>query len=87
MTPADLINQTPYFPELFANLYHTGEISGKLDETLQRLHVYYEEEGFRALRLFTRVLNGTIYGAVVILVALNIIRFWTNYYASAMNSF
>jgi type II secretory pathway component PulF len=32
MTPADLVNQTRYFPELFANLYHTGEMSGKLDE-------------------------------------------------------
>jgi type II secretory pathway component PulF len=86
-TPADLVNQTRYFPELFANLYQTGEISGKLDETLNRLHVYYQEEGFRALRLFTRILNGVIYGAVVLVVAINIIRFWTNYYATAMNSF
>jgi type II secretory pathway component PulF len=86
MTPADLVSQTHYFPELFANLYQTGEISGKLDESLSRLHVYYEEEGFRALRLFTRVMNGLIYGAVVAVVAYNIIKFWTNYYATAMGS-
>jgi type II secretory pathway component PulF len=80
MTPSDLVNQTAYFPELFANLYQTGEISGKLDETLSRLHVYYQEEGFRALRLFTRIMNGTIYGLVVAVVAFNIIHFWANYY-------
>jgi type IV pilus assembly protein PilC len=87
MTPADLVNQTRYFPELFANLYHTGEMSGKLDESLSRLHVYYQDEGFRALRLFTRVMNGVIYGSVVAVVAYNIIKFWTNYYATAMSSF
>jgi len=85
MTPADLVSQTRYFPELFANLYHTGEMSGKLDESLSRLHLYYQEEGFRALRLFTRVVNGLIYGSVVAVVAYTIIKFWTNYYATAMS--
>lgn len=80
MTPSDLVNQTAYFPELFANLYQTGEISGKLDETLNRLHAYYQEEGFRALRLFTRIMNGTIYGLVVMVVAYNVIHFWVTYY-------
>jgi type II secretory pathway component PulF len=75
-TPAEMISQISYFPEIFNNLYHSGEISGKLDETLGRLHNYMEEEGFRALQLFTRILNGTIYGLVVLLVAYNIIGFY-----------
>jgi type II secretory pathway component PulF len=86
MTPADLINQTRYFPELFANLYQTGEISGKLDESLSRLHTYYQEEGFRTLRLFTRIMNGTIYALVVMVVAYNIISFYTHMYSSEINS-
>ncbi|HEY5042069.1 MAG TPA: type II secretion system F family protein [Verrucomicrobiae bacterium] len=85
VTPADMVNQIHYFPEMFHNLYHTAEISGKLDETLVRLHNYYEEEGFRTLQMFTRILNGTIYGIVVILVAINIIRFWMNYYGAALS--
>jgi type IV pilus assembly protein PilC len=85
LTPADMVNQIHYFPEMFSNLYSSGEISGKLDETLARLQIYYEEEGFNTLRLFTRILNGTIYGIVVLMVALNIIRFWTNYYSAALN--
>ena len=43
ITPADMVNQIPYFPEMFQNLYNSAEISGKLDETLVRLHTYYEE--------------------------------------------
>ncbi|HTV60942.1 MAG TPA: type II secretion system F family protein [Verrucomicrobiae bacterium] len=86
-TPADLVNRTPYFPEMFANLYTTGEQSGKLDETLARLQEFYQEEGFRTLRMFTRIMNGTIYGLVVLLVAYNVIKFYVGYFNAAMNSF
>jgi len=85
LTPADMVAQISYFPEMFRNLYHTAEISGKLDETLVRLHSYYEEEGFHTLQLFTRILNGIIYGTVALLVAINVIRFWTNYFNAALN--
>jgi type IV pilus assembly protein PilC len=87
MTPAEMVAQIGYFPEMFQNLYHSAEISGKLDETLVRLHSYYEEEGFHTLRLFTRILNGIIYGSVAGLVAFNIIRFWMNYYGTLMKAF
>jgi type II secretory pathway component PulF len=86
-TPAELVARTHFFPEMFMNLYHTGEISGKLDESLQRLQRYYQEEGFRALRLFTRMMNGIIYGLVALMVAIYVIRFWIHYYASMMNAF
>jgi type II secretory pathway component PulF len=79
-TPADLVNQSRCFPQIFANLYSTAEQSGKLDDALARLHTYFQEEGFRTLRVFTRLMNGTIYGLVVLLVAYNVIRFWMNYF-------
>jgi type IV pilus assembly protein PilC len=84
-TPSEMVNQTRYFPEMFANLYATGENSGQLDETLGRLHVYYQEEGFSTLRIFTRIMNGVIYAALVGMVAFNIFRFYLNYFA-ALNS-
>ncbi len=86
-TPADMVNQIHYFPEMFRNLYSSAEMSGKLDETLVRLHTYYEEEGFHTLRLFTRIMNGTIYGLLVLLVAFNVIRFYVGYFNAALNSF
>lgn len=79
-TPGELINQTSYFPEMFANLYNTGEQSGRLDDALGRLHAYHQEEGFRMLRLFTRMMNGTIYGLVALLVAFNVIRSYASYF-------
>jgi type II secretory pathway component PulF len=86
-TPAELVRETPYFPEMFVNLYHTGEISGKLDESLGRLHTYFREEGFLKLRMFTKILNGVVYGLVAILVGYNVIRFWVGYFNSAMAGF
>jgi type IV pilus assembly protein PilC len=86
VTPADMVNQIQYFPEMFRNLYSSAELSGKLDETLGRLHSYYEEEGFHTLRMFTRILNGVIYGSIVALVGYNIIHFWMNYYGSMMQN-
>lgn len=84
-TPAELVNQTRYFPPVFANLYHTGEQSGKLDESLTRLHNYFREEGFRTLRFFTRLLNITIYLLIVLLVAYNVILFWMRYFGQISN--
>ena len=86
-TPAELVRETPYFPEMFVNLYQTGEISGKLDESLARLHTYFREEGFLKLRAFTRILNGVLYAIVAILVGYNVVQFWVHYFQSIMGSF
>lgn len=85
-TPAEMVSQIRYFPDLFAQLYHTGEISGKQDETLTRLHTYYEEEGFRKLQTFSRILMYTIYFSIAILIGLFVIRFWTGYFNTMLNA-
>jgi len=79
-THGELINQDSYFPEMFGNFYFTGEQSGRLDEALDKLQVYYQDEGFRLLRWFTKVMNGTIYGTVAALVAYYIIHFYLGYF-------
>jgi type IV pilus assembly protein PilC len=84
-TPAELVSRTRYFPETFASLYSTAEVSGKLDDALGRLRNYYQDEGFRTLRLFTKIMNGTIYGLVALLVAYNVIEFYSNYFKQAVN--
>ena len=75
-TPAELVNQSKQFPSMFANLYQTGENSGQQDDTLRRLHAYYEEEGFRKLRMFTKLLNGIIYLILVLMVARAVFGFY-----------
>jgi type II secretory pathway component PulF len=86
-TPGDMVAQIPYFPEMFTQLYQTGEISGKQDETLNRLHAYFEEEGFRRLQAFCRVLNFTIYFGMAILIGVFVIRFWIGYFNTMLNAF
>jgi type II secretory pathway component PulF len=86
-TPAEMVAQIPYFPDMFMQLYQSGEISGKLDDTLTQLHTYFEEEGFRLLQTFCRILNFGLYFTIAIVVAINVIRFYANYFGEALKGF
>jgi type II secretory pathway component PulF len=79
-TPAEAITDSGRFPELFAAQYATGEISGQLDDTLRRLHIYYQEEGSRKLHAVSRWTPRAIYFCVVIMIAYRIIHFYTGYF-------
>lgn len=86
LTAAELVRQERYFPEMFANLYHTGEISGHLDDTLKRLQTYYHEEGFRLLRLFAKIVSRVIYFLIAFMIAYNVIRFYLHYFGALVNA-
>jgi type II secretory pathway component PulF len=79
-TPAEVLREHSQFPELFANLYASGEVSGKLDETLRRLYTHYQEEGTFKLHAFAQWMPRLIYGLVALLVAYNVIQFWLGLY-------
>ena len=79
-TPAEAVNASGRFPEIFAAQYATGEISGQLDDTLGRLHVYFQEEGSRKLQAFSRWTPRAIYFCVVLMIAYQIIHFYTGYF-------
>jgi type II secretory pathway component PulF len=79
-TPAEVVRQSPAFPELFANLYHTGEVSGQLDDALLRLHHYYQEEGSRKLKLVAQWGPWLVYLTIILVVAYQIIAFWMGYF-------
>jgi len=79
-TPAELIKASPQFPEMFASLYATGEISGQLDETLGRLHRHYQEEGSRKMRLIADWSPKLIYYIVMLLIAWHIVSFYYHLY-------
>jgi type II secretory pathway component PulF len=85
-TPAELVRERRLFPETFANLYASGEVSGKLDETLRRLYAYYQEEGTLKLQLFATWTPRLAYLIVVCIIAYKIIQFYTGYFSSALNT-
>jgi type II secretory pathway component PulF len=79
-TPAEVVSASPRFPELFANQYATGEISGRLDDTLRRLRIYYEEEGSRKLHAVAQWTPRAVYLIVVLLIAYQIIHFYLGFF-------
>lgn len=79
-TPAEAVTESNAFPDLFANQYHSGEISGKLDETLKRLRQYYQEEGSRKIHAVCQWLPRIIYLAVALFIAYRIVSFYSDYF-------
>ena len=79
-TPAEAIRVCSKFPELFANQYATGEVSGKLDDTLRGLHQYYQEEGSRKLHALARWTPRAIYLVIMLMIAYRIVHFWADYF-------
>jgi type IV pilus assembly protein PilC len=79
-TPAQTVRQSGYFPEMFTSQYDSGEISGKLDETLRRLHAYYQEEGFRKMHFISQWVPRALYLIVAGLIGWWVIRFYVGYF-------
>jgi type II secretory pathway component PulF len=79
-THAELVQASSEFPEVFANLYATGELSGQLDQTLGRLHRHYEEEGSRRLQLVAQWFPRLLYMVILLSIAYFILKFWTGYF-------
>ena len=80
-TPAELLAESPEFPPLFANLYHTAEVTGQLDETLARLHRFYQDEAARQFRMIAEWTPRLFYFAIVILIDYRVISFYAGYFA------
>jgi type II secretory pathway component PulF len=79
-TFSELVSESDKFPTVFNNLYHTGEISGQLDQTLLKLHTLYQEEGIRRMRLVTRWGPQIVYFAVAIYVGFRVIMYYQSYF-------
>jgi type II secretory pathway component PulF len=85
--PSDLLQASSEFPELFSNLYTTGEASGQIDETLRRLYAHYQEEGSRKLHAFAQWTPRLIYFAILLLVGYQVVSFWVGYYSGILEEF
>ena len=79
-TPSEAVRACPKFPEMFANLYATGEVSGKLDDSLRQLQRLYNEEGTRKLYAFAQLTPRLIYFLVALIIAYKIIQSWMKFY-------
>jgi type IV pilus assembly protein PilC len=80
-TFSELISDSDRFPALFANLYHTGEVSGTTDQTLLRLHNLYQTEGLARTKALAQWTPKLVYFGIVFFVAWKIISFYTGYFS------
>lgn len=80
LTPAEMLDRSAAFPGQFSRLYATGEVSGQLEDSLERLTAYHQEEGFRKLKQFLAGVSGLVMGLVLLLAAWQILAFWLNYF-------
>jgi type II secretory pathway component PulF len=85
-TPAEVVRASRLFPETFANLYASGEVSGKLDETLRRLYAFYQEEGTLKLQLFATWTPRLAYFIIAAIIGYEVIKFYTGYFNAALNT-
>jgi type II secretory pathway component PulF len=77
-TPAEVIRESRYFPELFKSTYATGEMSGTLDQDLRRLHVLYSEEASRRYTALSEWFPKIMYLIIALTIAFFIISFYKN---------
>ncbi len=80
LTPADILQASHAFEEMFVNLYRTGEISGTLDDSLRRLQTYYQDDATRKLQRLAEWTPRLAYIGICILIAIHIVGWWSNYY-------
>lgn len=85
-TPGELVRQSALFPETFANLYQTGEISGKLDESLRQLQMIYQQQSARRYEELARWVPRGIYLLLVFWIATRIVKFWTGYFQQVQDA-
>jgi type II secretory pathway component PulF len=78
--PSEAMRLCPLFPGTFANLYASGEVSGKLDDSLRQISRIYNEDGTRKLNAFATWMPRLVYILVALLIAYKVVQFWVGIY-------
>lgn len=78
-TPSEHLKKYRCFPADFRALYTTGERTGQLDKNLVALGRQYQEGANRAMTFASIFYPAIMFGAVAILLVINIISFYAGY--------
>ena len=78
--PSEAVRLCPLFPGTFANLYASGEVSGKLDDSLRQINRIYNEDGTRKLNAFATWMPRLVYILVALLIAYKVVQYWAGLY-------
>ena len=78
--PSQMLAACGIFPPEFLQQFHTAELSGRIDETLVRMHKYFEEQGTRQSQMAVVLGGGIVFGIVILTIAWQVIQFWLGYF-------
>lgn len=84
-SPSEHLTKHRCFPEDFRSLYTTGERTGQLEKNLVVLGRQYQEEANRAMTFASILYPALMFGAVAILLVINIFRFYSSYLSGITN--
>ena len=79
-TPAEIIRDCRIFPEMFANLYASGEVSGKLDETFGGSMHIIRKKAHASCHAFAQWVPRLIYFLVAGMIAYKVVSFYLGYF-------
>lgn len=79
-TPGETVSADDTFPSFFASSYATGEVSGRLDESLRRLNAHYQDEASRLSRASIIAVASTLVFSVMLVIAWQVIAFYLAYF-------
>ncbi len=87
MTPSEAVRRSGVFPDMFTALYSSGEVSGKLEESLGRLYKHFRDEGSRQLQIVAQWTPRIVYFGIMLAIAYQVLSFYSNYYGEMMKNF
>jgi type II secretory pathway component PulF len=76
---SESLRSSGFFSPMAIDMYRTGEVSGRLDEMLDKMADFYESEGKLKTRQAALIFGTGVFLLVAILVAVQVISFWTGY--------
>ncbi len=84
---SEAMRECRFMTPMALEMLHVGEISGKADETLEKVAEYYEDETRTAAQAAAKALGTTVYLALLIAVGMLIINLWSTYYNNLFSVF
>ncbi len=76
---SESLRSSGFFSSMAIDMYRTGEVSGRLDEMLDKVADFYEAEGKLKTRQSAMIFGTAVFLLVAILVAMQVIGFWGGY--------
>lgn len=85
-TPGEAIGRTGLFPGKFLSVYRSGEVSGRLDQSLNYLGRDYTEEASRLYRQLAEWTPRLVVVLIAGLIGYYVISFWSGYFGGLLDA-